>query len=45
MQRFGIYGENPVGVPGTPPPASPVVERFVTPLAPRALTVSLVVRR
>lgn len=41
---FGIYGVNSLGSPGASPPATPVVERFLTPLAPRALTVSLTLR-
>jgi outer membrane receptor protein involved in Fe transport len=42
---YGVYGENPKGAYGGPPPAVPGVERFLTPGYPRAVTVGLTIRR
>lgn len=42
---YGVYGDNPKGPYGGPAPASPAVERFVTPAYPRSLTVTLTLRR
>lgn len=38
---FGIYAENPKGGYGEPRPASPEVERFLTPAYPRTITLGL----
>ncbi len=42
---FGVYGENPRGAPAAPQPPTPTVERFLTPGYPRALVVSVRVKR
>jgi len=43
-ETFGVYGLNPLGPPGGPPPESPTLERFLTPGYPRSLTVTAAVR-
>jgi outer membrane receptor protein involved in Fe transport len=42
---FGVYGANPLGPPGGPPPAVRTVERFLTPGYPRTATIGLALRR
>lgn len=44
---YGVYGENPKGAYGAPPPATAAVrvERFLTPAYPRSLTLGVTVRR
>lgn len=42
---YGVYAPNPKGPYGGPTPATPAVERFVTPARPRSLTVTLTLRR
>lgn len=42
---FGVYGVNPLGPPGGPPPAVSTVERFLTPGYPRTATFGLTLRR
>ena len=47
-ETFGIFAQNAKGPLGGPPPADPEdapVERFLTPAFPRALTLSLTVKR
>ena len=44
-ETFGIFGENPSGPIGGPRPPEPVLERFLNPGYPRALTISIEVRR
>ena len=41
---FGVYGLNPLGVPGGPRPESPTLERFLTPGYPRAVTIAVTAR-
>lgn len=43
--NFGLLGENPIGAPGGPSPPEPVLERFLNPGYPRAVTISLEVKR
>jgi outer membrane receptor protein involved in Fe transport len=38
---FGVYGVNPLGPIGGPRPATPTLERFLTPGYPRTLTLTL----
>lgn len=45
FETFGIFGENPAGPIGGPRPAEPILERFLNPGYPRALSVSLEVSR
>ena len=42
---FGIFGENPSGPIGGPRPLEPVLERFLNPGYPRALTIAIEARR
>lgn len=44
FETFGIFAENPVGPIGGPRPAEAVVERFLNPGYPRAVTVSIEAR-
>ncbi|HEX6536623.1 MAG TPA: TonB-dependent receptor [Gemmatimonadaceae bacterium] len=41
---YGVYGENPKGPFGGPPPAEPAVERWYTPAYPRTVTLSVSVK-
>ena len=43
--QFGVYAQNPRGPFGGPPPASPAVERFVTPAYPRTITLGVDLER
>lgn len=42
-QVFGVYAENPKGAYGEAPPASPAVERFLTPAYPRTVVVGVTI--
>ena len=42
---FGVYAENPKGGYGGPAPATPAVERFVTPAYPRTISLGLELER
>ena len=41
---YGVYADNPKGVPGTPA-SGESVERFFTPAYPRVASISLAIRR
>ena len=43
-ETFGVYGLNPLGPPGGPPPESPALERFLTPGYPRSVSVTAAIR-
>ena len=44
---YGVYGQNPKGAYGAPPPMNPAIaiERFYTPAYPRSVTLGFTVRR